>query len=708
MAAPWTTSAGIVYMSLFLVSGLACLVSIPRARGFNDAAIRRGLVWLLATTGVWAVLKTAFFIVPNPLREATYTIGLVFGFATVWAWLYFASAYTDRSLHTNQTLRRLGAVIFLTVTSIKLTNPLHGLYFTTTEMTTPFRYLAINHGVVHWVATSLSYVLAAIGLFMIFELYVESEYDTKPLTVLTGLLALPVTLDIIAISTPQLINFIYAPIGVAAFAVGVLFIFGKQFLSVRATAQGDAAAVIVDDDDRIVDYSAAAEAIFPAVTDSVGQDLAAVLPTVAATRDSDNERIVERDGDDGTDYYIVSPRSMALGDSSVTVVTLTNVTEMERQRRTLIERERELDEQTELYRAVIAASFAFVFRVDLDGRFQFVSPAVEEFLDYTPAELTGESMSVLGADDESVELAAGYFDSVTNGDAIQVQELPITTRSDRTVYVDIRAVPIYAADVEPESRTADDTVGVQVMVRDASNRRQREGLISVINRVLRHNVRNKLTVINGRAEMLAADLDGEAESQATQIVTAANRLADLTDSARQIENNRELSPELERVDLAPILRESLDQLETRYPDASVTAEIPDTAVATTLPRIETALWELLENAAIHGGEEPTISLDLTETDEQLRMTISDEGPGLPEDERQVLATGKEEPLVHGQGLGLYLSYWIITSLEGEISVPRTPAGTTIKIRLPTPQSAEKTESGDSSSLPRRTGELSQD
>ncbi len=52
------------------------------------------------------------------------------------------------------------------------------------------------------------------------------------------------------------------------------------------------------------------------------------------------------------------------------------------------------------------------------------------------------------------------------------------------------------------------------MVRDASERRQREGLISVINRVRRHNVRNKLTAINGHAKMLAADLDGDSASKA--------------------------------------------------------------------------------------------------------------------------------------------------------------------------------------------------
>jgi len=378
---------------------------------------------------------------------------------------------------------------------------------------------------------------------------------------------------------------------------------------------------------------------------------------------------------------------MTLGDSALEVLALTDVTGMERQRRRLIERERELGEQSELYRAVIAASFAFVFRIDLNGRFQFVSPSVEEFLGYTPAELTGEPMSVLGADDESIELAEGYFAEIKNGESIQVQDLPITTRSDRTVYVDIRAVPIYAADVEPESRTVDDIVSAQVMVRDASDRRQREGLISVINRVLRHNVRNKLTVISGYAEILAADSDDDVASKAEQITQASDRLLDLTESARQIEENRELSPELETVDLVPLLAESIDELETRYPDTSVIAELPDTAVATTLPRIETALWELFENAAVHGGEEPTISLDVAKTDGQLQITISDDGPGLPEDERQVLATGDEDPLVHGQGLGLWLTYWIITNLDGEISVPKTTVGTTIEIRLPTPQSA---------------------
>lgn len=689
MTAAWMTPLGVVYLGLFLLSGAACFAVIPRVRTFDDPELRHGLTGLLATTGTWGVLKTAFFVVPDPLREATYTVGLVFGFATVWTWLYFASVYTDRELHTNGTLRRLAAGVFGTVVLVKLTNPIHGAYFTTTERTAPFRHLAIDHGVIHWISTGLSYTLAAVGLFMILELYVESEYDTRPLAVFTGILALPVVLDIVAIATPRLINFIYAPVGVAAFAVGAVYLFGDRLLSVGAATQTADAAVVVDDDGRIREFSAVAMSAFPELDGSVGESLDAVLPAVAAARDGEGS-VIERDGN-GNDgrptYYFVSARSLTVGDSAVTVFALTDVTGRERQRRQLIQRERELDQRNELYRAVMAASFSFIFRIDMDGRFSFVSPSVESFLGYAPDELTGEPISTLASDEETFLEASEYLEEVKNGRSIQMRDHPVATRSGRTVYIDMRVVPIYEPSVDRDARTPADIVGVQVMVRDASKRRQREGLISVINRVLRHNVRNELTVIDGRARMLAAELDGDAESNADTIVRAADRLLDVTESARRIEANREASLEPERIDLVPIVADSVARLEERYPETSVTTELPETAVARGLPRIETALWELLENAAEHAGPRPNVSVEVATGDETTRVTVSDDGPGLPDDERQVLVDGMEEPLVHGQGLGLYLAYWIVTSLDGEVDVVGSESGTTITISLPTASDA---------------------
>jgi PAS domain S-box-containing protein len=351
----------------------------------------------------------------------------------------------------------------------------------------------------------------------------------------------------------------------------------------------------------------------------------------------------------------------------------------------LSHRERELAERNEYYRAVIAASFAFVFRIDIDEReFTFVSPSVEEFLGYTADELDGEPIDVVMPDEQTNELAREYLEEVADGEALQVRDFPIEDSAGRTVHADIRIVPIYDPNVPPDAKTPDDIIAVQSMVRDATERRRRDGLISVINRVLRHNVRNELSIINGYAEMLAADLDGDAASRADQIVKTGDRLLSLSDSARAIEANRDQSPDLEQVDIVPVVEESVQQLGKRYPDASVTVDTPETAVAESLPRVETALWEFLDNAAKHGGDHPSVEVEVEETDDRILITISDDGPGIPESEREVLETGSEEQLVHGQGLGLWLADWIVRNLDGEIDIPEDVQGTRVTVRLPRP------------------------
>ena len=671
------------YVGAFGLSGLVCLAAIPRAQRFDDPEIHRGLVWLLGTTGAWSLLKVVFFTAPEPFKQTAYTAGLVFGFATVWAWVYFCSAYTDRVYHRNRLVRSVSLGAFGSVVAIKLTNPLHGLYFTTRQATRPFEYIVIEHGILHWSVTGLSYVLAAVGMFMIFELYLESGYDTKPLAVLTGLLGLPVALDIAALTTTQVINVIYAPIGVAVFAIGVLFVFHRRFMAIQSTGQADDLSIYVDDGGRIRDYSQAVPNVFPKLEAAVGEALSDAFPALAATIESDDQLLTHETAD-GTRYYFVSTSGVTLGDSGARVMLLSDVTGSERQRRALIERERELDEQNELYRAIIDASFDFISRLDPEGRFTHVSAPVEDFLGYTPAELDGKPMTAVVTDGEAVEQANAHLDRILDGETIQVHDLPLETKAGTTVYADVRGTPVYDGSVLAGDRTPDDIVGVQLTTHDATERRQREGLISVINRVLRHNLRNEMTLIDGYAEMLASDLDGEQAAQARIIGSTANRLLDLSESAQVIEENRALSPELEPTDVVPVVERAVTQLETQYPTASVSVDMPTTATAKTLPRIEIAVWELVDNAARHGGDHPSIEIEIAVDPTAVRLWISDDGPGLPDMERSVLESGEETQLVHGQGLGLWLVNWITTSLDGDVEMIDTETGTTVELRLPRP------------------------
>lgn len=675
----------LAYLGLFLVSAVVCLAAIPRARSFDDPAISRGLSWLLGLTGVWGLFKTAYFLLPHPFNEASYLLGLVAGFGTVWAWLYFASAYTGRSLHENSTLRRLSGAVFVAVVLAKLTNPVHGSYFTSEPSSVPFQHLAINHGALHWTATGLSYVLAAIGLFMLFELYVQAEYDTRPLGLLAAMLALPITFDLVAISTPQLINFIYAPIGVAIFALGVLFVFQERLLAIKTTAASETASVFLDDDRRIRDATPAATALFPELKTGIGEPLEAVLPTVVQLLDN-GDRVLELHDNAEPQYYLLGATSIGVEHSAARVLTFTDITELERQRRELKRQERELNRRNELYRAIVAASFAFVYRSDLTGEITFVSPGVEDVLGYNPTDIEGKTAAMLAANEQAADRTRQHFSDVANGEALQVSDFPLEDSTGQTIYVDFRVVPIYDPDVPVDERTPANIVGAQGMAREATERRQRESLISVINRVLRHNVRNELTVINGYAEMLTEELDDERAAQAERILDTGDRLLDLTESAQQIEDLRGESAELAPHDVVPLIADAVEQVDRQYPAASVSVTAPDSAVALTQPRLETAIWELLDNAADHSGAAPSITVDVAVDPNRITVTIADDGPGLPETERDVLASGSEEPLVHSDGLGLWLAHWIVTTLDGEMRVPSIDGGTTVELTLPRPES----------------------
>jgi len=107
-------------------------------------------------------------------------------------WLYFCSAYTGRTYHRNPTYRRLAIAVYIAlVVAVKVTNPLHREYFTTTVVATPFPHLSVYTGPLHWTAMGLSYALAFVGYFMLLELFTQIDLDTRALFFSLGSLAFP-------------------------------------------------------------------------------------------------------------------------------------------------------------------------------------------------------------------------------------------------------------------------------------------------------------------------------------------------------------------------------------------------------------------------------------------------------------------------------------------------------------------------------------
>lgn len=337
----------VLYLVGFVLTSTACFLSLRPIARVTTPAVRRGLVWLLALSGLWALSHVGRLLPVAPeVQTAAYTLGLVVGLGTVGAWLYFCSAYTGHDYHRRQTVRRVAIVTYLGIVGLKLTNPLHNQYFTTSLATQPFSHVVVDLATVHWVVTGLSYALSAIGFYMLYEMLSESSTDTTALGGLVATTALPVAFYLLSFGSGPLLTLHYEPVGIAVFAVGVLYVVDEEFVAVprfwrtRVVDTIDEAVVLLDGDDEVREANAAAVEMLPAFDDAEGRPLDDVAPDLATV--CDDETDVFAVNDDGvTRYYLLDTTSLRNGRPEVgRALVCTDITQVERQRR-LLERQNE-------------------------------------------------------------------------------------------------------------------------------------------------------------------------------------------------------------------------------------------------------------------------------------------------------------------------------------------------------------------------------
>ncbi len=211
-------------------------------------------------------------------------------------------------------------------------------------------------------------------------------------------------------------------------------------------------------------------------------------------------------------------------------------------------------------------------------------------------------------------------------------------------------------------------VGRILVLRDITDRTNRRQQLQVLNRVLRHNFRNDMNVIDVCATQLVDRLDGEDAELADRIQSVARDLSETGIKAREIEqimSRRHNDPQ--PIDLPSLVARQLDTLRHEHPAAEIEPDLPDALEITSTGILESVLQNVLENAVVHNdNQHPRVWVRVDADDTRVEISVADDGPGIPQQEREVLTKGTETPLEHGSGLGLWLVNWGVTMLGGEI------------------------------------------
>jgi len=339
-------------------------------------------------------------------------------------------------------------------------------------------------------------------------------------------------------------------------------------------------------------------------------------------------------------------------------------------------REREL----RVFRQAVDAAGVGLVMYDQSGTFTYLNDHYASLLGYDRSTLGSRRVWTVVPDLDPDGFAA-YWSSFDDGE----------TRERETVHRrrDGTTVPV---ETVTTAVTVDGTRYHIGTIHGVAGRRERRQQAAVLHRVLRHNLRNDLSIVIGLADMLAGDLSGTDAERAASIAASARGLVDTADTAQEIRRLLDRETVRKPVEVVSVIESRLAKLRTATgPDVAldVTTTLPDEQYVAADPLLADALDHLFENALEH-HDGPVVSLDVTVAESPSRagwvdVVVGDDGPGIPEEERAVLTAGEETALRHGSGLGLWVVYWIVTRYGGELRfADNEPQGSVVTVSLPTP------------------------
>jgi signal transduction histidine kinase len=212
-----------------------------------------------------------------------------------------------------------------------------------------------------------------------------------------------------------------------------------------------------------------------------------------------------------------------------------------------------------------------------------------------------------------------------------------------------------------------------------------------------HELRTPLSLILGHAEAVHDGVLPPSSENFEIIREEAARLEHLVDDLRTLSlaDAGELSINPQIIEPGRLLQEvaSLYQYQTQRKNISLALEIasPLSAIEADPGRITQVLTNIVDNALRHTPEGGTIILGARDIDDQVELSVRDNGPGLgPDDLGRIFerfyradASRQREDHSGGSGLGLAIAKSIVQAHGGQVSAESEPGnGLNVIILLP--------------------------
>lgn len=207
-----------------------------------------------------------------------------------------------------------------------------------------------------------------------------------------------------------------------------------------------------------------------------------------------------------------------------------------------------------------------------------------------------------------------------------------------------------------------------------------------LHRILRHNLRNSCQIITGNAELLAEGTVNDEDERLQRIQKQSERLIALSQKSVILRDFLDTdTDQLIEQELVETIEREIEKARENYPEATITIDCPSRVHVSAHQYIGQAVQELIENAIVHNDSpSPEVSIAVQPDNEEVTVSVSDNGSGIPSVERFVLEQKTETMTKHSQGLGLWLVYLTIHYSNGTLTVTNPEGkGATVQFTIST-------------------------
>ncbi|MEF8785973.1 MAG: ATP-binding protein [Haloarculaceae archaeon] len=208
--------------------------------------------------------------------------------------------------------------------------------------------------------------------------------------------------------------------------------------------------------------------------------------------------------------------------------------------------------------------------------------------------------------------------------------------------------------------------GVVVILHRSNQDLQRQN--AVLHRILRHNLRNDMSVVLCHLDDIEASTDGEPSQTARQAKKKIKSFVRLTDRVRQANVGLTDPAETQKSrDVTALVEARVSQLRQENPELTVKLDLSEQAFASVGETFGLVVDNLVESALSDGTTAPQLRLCVETDRDTVRLLVEDINQTIPAADLTAVSAGSETALEHGFGVELWLVKWLVEANDGTVT-----------------------------------------